>query len=611
MNKKGSIATIKKGFKFLFSMDKSIIPLVLLSSVSTGLFPFVNVYFTAEIIGVLSTTKDIKTLINLVLTAVFLNLILFFTTNYVEQIVTKKRSQLCSMEETSVSKMLFSADYPNLEDATFQGNIKKHKENLYENGSFFWVLITSMKNIISGIITTASALVLLVPMFKIGLTKTGESFIERPIFLLSIFAFMAVAIVIIFIVSTNTQKKWFEFDQQYTAIWKTFSFYMDMIKKYKSGKEIRIYNEQDMIEHHATDTILNEGMQIRKKLGKITSMNSSMIAIIAAILGFGIYIFIAIKGQARLFEISDLVKYAGSFMQCVVGVRLVADTLGMAASIIPGMRIYFDLMDSQSTREKGTKTVESTETYLIEFKNVSFKYPSADTYALKNFSIKLSNNENMAVVGRNGSGKTTFIKLLCRMYDPDEGEILLNGKNIKEYDEDEYNKLFSVVFQDFKLFAFSLAENIACGDDWDEKKIKGCLDASGASSHKSLFKDGLKTAMYKELDEDGVEISGGEAQMLALSRALYKDAPIVILDEPTAALDPIAEHDIYTKFNSLVEKKTAIYISHRLSSCRFCTNVAVFDNGSLVQLGTHEQLVVDTGGKYFELWDAQAKYYCD
>lgn len=611
MNKQSSFAILKNGFKFLFSMDKTIIPLTMFQSIATGLFPFVNVYFTAEIIGVLSTSKDLATLIRLISTAVCFNFVLFFAQTYIAQITNKKRDFLIRMELSKVSQTLFSTDYPNLEDADFQEKIKKHKENLYENGSFFWYLVTSIQNLTSGIIITVSSIVLLFPMFKIGLTKTGDSFVERPIFLLSIFAFIVVAIVIIFLLSRSTQKKWYKVNEKYTALWKIFHFYSEMIKDYKTGKEIRIYNQQKLIEDHATDVLSNKGMKLRQEAGRLMAINSSMIAIIGAILGFAIYIFIAIKGQARLFEIADLVKYAGAFMQCVVGITMIAETLGITPKVVPGMRAYFDLTEGGKSRETGDKKIENANSYVVEFKNVSFKYPSAENYALKNFSIKISNNENLAVVGRNGSGKTTFIKLLCRMYDPDEGEILLNGINIKEYAEEEYNNLFSVVFQDFKLFAFSLAENIACGDKYDVEKIHRCLEGSGASTHKSMFQKGLDTPIYKNIDKDGVEISGGEAQMLALSRALYKDAPIVVLDEPTAALDPIAEHDIYTRFNSLVENKTAIYISHRLSSCRFCTNVAVFDQGQLVQLGNHDELVIDKDGKYFELWDAQAKYYCE
>ena len=247
----------------------------------------------------------------------------------------------------------------------------------------------------------------------------------------------------------------------------------------------------------------------------------------------------------------------------------------------------------------------------MEFKDVSFKYPGAYTYAIRHVNMKFKIGEKLAVVGMNGSGKTTFIKLMCRLYDPTEGEILLNGVNIKKYDYDEYLSVFSVVFQDFKLFSFTLGENVAADSDYNVEKVMEALEQAGFSERLAKMPDGIKTSLYKDFDKSGVEISGGEAQKIALARALYKDAPFIILDEPTAALDPFAEYEIYSRFNNIVGDKTAIYISHRLSSCRFCDKIAVFDNGSIVQRGSHDELVADKNGKYYELWHAQAQYYTE
>ena len=215
----------------------------------------------------------------------------------------------------------------------------------------------------------------------------------------------------------------------------------------------------------------------------------------------------------------------------------------------------------------------------------------------------------MAVVGMNGSGKTTMIKLLCRLYDPTEGEIMLNDIDIKKYDYDEYMSIFSVVFQDFKLLSFTLGQNVAASTEYDGVKTENCLNMAGFGDRLSDMQKGLETALYKDFEEDGVEISGGEAQKIAIARALYKDAPFIVLDEPTAALDPIAEYEIYSKFNEIVGNKTAIYISHRLSSCRFCNDIAVFHEGELIQRGSHDTLIADENGKYYELWNAQAQYY--
>ncbi|MDE5995462.1 MAG: ATP-binding cassette domain-containing protein [Eubacterium sp.] len=227
---------------------------------------------------------------------------------------------------------------------------------------------------------------------------------------------------------------------------------------------------------------------------------------------------------------------------------------------------------------------------------------------MKNITIKINNGEHLAVVGRNGSGKTTFIKLLCRLYDVTDGAIFINGTNIKEYTKESIMRLYSVVFQDFKIFSTTLAQNISANENYDSEKLFSSLDKANIKDRVLKMEKQENTYLYKDLDKSGVEISGGEAQKLALSRALYKDAPIVILDEPTAALDPIAENEIYKQFNSFVQNKTAIYISHRLSSCAFCDKIAVFDKAALVETGTHTQLI-ELNGKYNELWNTQAKYY--
>ena len=209
----------------------------------------------------------------------------------------------------------------------------------------------------------------------------------------------------------------------------------------------------------------------------------------------------------------------------------------------------------------------------------------------------------------NGSGKTTFIKLLCRLYDPTEGKILLNGIDIQKYNYEEYMSIFSVVFQDFKLFSFSLGQNVAANADYDKARVEYCLKKAGFGERLAQMPNGTDTCLYKDFSENGVEISGGEAQKIALARALYKDAPFIVLDEPTSALDPVAEAEVYSKFNEIVGQKTAIYISHRLSSCRFCDEIIVFDHGLIIQRGSHDDLVADEKGKYAELWRAQAQYY--
>ena len=229
---------------------------------------------------------------------------------------------------------------------------------------------------------------------------------------------------------------------------------------------------------------------------------------------------------------------------------------------------------------------------------------------LKDINLKWRIGEKMALVGKNGCGKSTLVKLLCRLYDPTEGEITLNGIDIRKYKYEEYMELFAVVFQDSKLFSFSLAENVAADTDYDSERVKDCVIRAGLGERLNAMDNGIETCIYKDFDESGVEISGGETQKLCLARAIYKGSPFIVLDEPTAALDPISEHDIYTKFNGIVGTRTAIYISHRLSSCRFCDEITVMDNGRIIERGTHDSLIAEHK-IYAALWAAQAEYYKD
>ncbi|MBR6649829.1 MAG: ABC transporter ATP-binding protein, partial [Clostridia bacterium] len=244
----------------------------------------------------------------------------------------------------------------------------------------------------------------------------------------------------------------------------------------------------------------------------------------------------------------------------------------------------------------------------IEFRSVSFKYPGCENYVLKDIGITIKNGEKLSVVGFNGAGKTTFIKLLCGLYLPTEGVITLNGYDIKTIHPALYRKMLGVIFQDFQLFAFSVKENIVLGENYDKQRLEWVIEKSGIKDKIDGLSKSIDTSISKEFDENGIEFSGGEGQKLASARAYYRDAQIVILDEPTASLDPIAESLLYERFNSIMKNKTAVYISHRLASVKFCDNVAVFENGKIVEYGTHDELM-ELGGTYKAMFSTQAEYY--
>ncbi|MDE7210089.1 MAG: ABC transporter ATP-binding protein/permease [Lachnospiraceae bacterium] len=306
----------------------------------------------------------------------------------------------------------------------------------------------------------------------------------------------------------------------------------------------------------------------------------------------------------------EVVAFVMYFTQLQEGFIEFAANLSSIFTKTEFCRKVFDFLDVPDQKYMGTIPTEKRDddAYEFEFCHVSFRYPNSEEFVLKDICLKWRIGEKMALVGKNGSGKSTLVKLLCRLYDPTQGVIKLNGIDIRKYKYEEYMALFSVVFQDSALFSFPLAENVAADTEYDAERVKDCVKRAGLAERLSRMEDGIDTCLYKDFDERGVEISGGEAQKLCLARAVYKGAPFIILDEPTAALDPVSEYDIYTKFNRIVGTKTAIYISHRLSSCRFCDEITVMEEGRVVQRGSHEELVAK-GGVYKELWQTQAEYY--
>ena len=325
------------------------------------------------------------------------------------------------------------------------------------------------------------------------------------------------------------------------------------------------------------------------------------------------YLIVCFYCVLGVFPVGSVIKYVGYLGRITGSIGSLFSALSSFKANERFLATYLEFFDINNDMYQGSLSVEkrSDKKFDIEFRNVSFRYAGTENYALKRVNLRLKVGERLAIVGMNGSGKSTLIKLLCRLYDPTDGEIYMNDFDIRKYDYRQYLDLFSVVFQDYNLLAVPLGNNVSSAAAWDTGKAETCLYEVGFGERYQEMPKKLETPLYKNFDEDGVNISGGEAQKIALARALYRDAPFMILDEPTAALDPIAEAEIYAKFDEIVGDKTAIYISHRLSSCRFCDKILVLDGGETVQFGTHNELVADKSGKYYELWCAQAQYYTE
>lgn len=380
---------------------------------------------------------------------------------------------------------------------------------------------------------------------------------------------------------------------------------------YRNGKEIRIYGEQQLMSDLFTDynqIFIDKWEYCTKKMNHADYFESAVQFALAIIM----YGFAVLRAAGGMMSVGEIVAFAMYFSEIRDGILQVSGCISQIFAMADFCKTVFDFLDIPDDKYKGTIPTEKRDDnqFEFEFKHVYFKYPGSKNYVLKDINLKWRIGEKMALVGRNGSGKSTLVKLLCRLYDPSKGEITLNGIDIRKYSLQEYMDLFSVVFQDSALFSFPIGENVAADTEYDSSLAEKCVRRAGFSERLDEMPNGLDTCLYKDFDEEGVEISGGEAQKLCLARAIYKESPFIVLDEPTAALDPISEYDIYTKFSSIVGTRTAIYISHRLSSCRFCDDITVLDNGRIVERGSHDTLIGDDG-VYAKMWAAQAEYYKD
>lgn len=374
----------------------------------------------------------------------------------------------------------------------------------------------------------------------------------------------------------------------------------------QSLKDIFMYRAKKMIQK----TVDTEREGVRKNVFTIARINGAgglgtgMIQGILLCVSYYCVLALAIAGTIT---VGMVLRYAQAIFQACMSVSASIRLAGEFRTDVGRIASTLEYLNLEVEKTKGDSFTEMTKG-VIEFRNVSFRYPGTKELVLDHVSLKIEPSEKIAVVGKNGSGKTTLVKLLCRLYEPEEGEILWNGKNIREYDLREWQKIFAIVFQDYSLLSLTLGQNVAASEQYEAERAKEVLQLAGFGERLNKLKKGLETVVYPEYEQDGVSFSGGEEQKIAIARAIYKGGQICILDEPTAALDPVSESRVYESFDEIVKGKTAVYISHRLSSCKFSDRIFVLDNGKIAESGTHEALL-SKNGLYAQLWQAQAQYY--
>jgi ABC-type multidrug transport system fused ATPase/permease subunit len=381
--------------------------------------------------------------------------------------------------------------------------------------------------------------------------------------------------------------------------------------EFEYAKDIRLYQMSGWLSG-ILGTLQKERYAWTKKESKCSFISNLVGAILTLIQEGMAYIVLINMVNKNEISIADFVLVFGAiagFAQWLSGIVENIRNLSEQSVRIGYYRDYFDIKDKYN-HGKGCK-LPSSDLVEINFINVSYQYPSNDKeqYTLNNINLKINKGEHIAIVGANGAGKTTFVKLLCGLYLPTEGSIKVNEKSIEEYNIEEYYSLFSPVFQDMYVLPVSIAEFIASSDtDIDEVKLDNIIKQVGLNDKIKSLPNGIYSMLVKGVYDDAIDLSGGERQKLMLARALYKDKFVIVLDEPTSSLDPIAENDIYMKYSELVKGKTSIFISHRLASTRFCDRIVLFDDGKIAEIGTHDELM-SLEGKYAQMFKIQSQYY--
>ena len=579
-----------------------------------ALSPYVTIWLSARILDELAAQRRPEVLWKWVAAALITGVLLTLAVGVLEHWVNALYERFTYRRYHMLSSKMLTMDFADV-DNTHTHDLRSQ---IYQSESWAgWginQLYAQFQEMTRGLFGILGAIALTVSLFTQRVPETAGrlTILNHPLFFAALAALLGGITFLSPILRNKAKAYWAGCAEDARLGNRIFGAFGFLSSEQSRAMDFRMYRQQEICRSYLDR---DEVFGVRGKMAKLAQgpmgfWAAASCAVSVVLTGF-VYAFVCLKAWAGAFGVGSVTQYVGAVTSLSGNISTLVEAVGTLKANVPFMRTLYEFLDIPNSMYQGSLTTEkrSDRNYQIEFRDVSFRYPGAETWALRHVNMKFRVGSRLAIVGENGSGKTTFIKLLCRLYDPQEGEILLNGIDIRKYNYRDYMGVFSVVFQDFQLLSQSLGSNVAGSVQYDPERVKQALTDAGFGERLSTLEKGLDTILYKDLSEDGVDISGGEAQKIAIARALYKNAPFIILDEPTAALDPLAEAEIYSKFNEISGDKTAIYISHRLSSCIFCDEIAVFHQGQVIQQGAHEALLADTDGKYHALWTAQAQYY--
>lgn len=591
--KQNKFINLQKFFALAWSISPVYLFVIVINGILNCIQILLQVILPKFLIDELLGDKRVEYLIGISAAIVMVNCVCSLLAKSIQCYMDSKNSYVTDKMSEAMAEKIMEVDFSYLENPYYL-DLKERAVFAIRNQSVLFQVVQQMTEIVKAIFTIVGLVVLFLSL--------------SPIILCILLA----TIVAIIIIYSFFMKYELLFYQSLIPINRKYGYYIGLAFESTYQKDIRLYHMSDMLTNQIgtyTEQINKQFMEYHKKAGKYQGI-ISMIQDLQAALAYG-YVGIRVvtdRFGARI-GIGSFTMYVTSIIQATASMHDLFQQFITFQQMLGYLDPFMEFMSLPSLKEQGKGIELDKDIQEIAFEHITFSYPNSDKVILNDVSFSIKKGEKISIVGLNGAGKTTLVKLLCRLYHPDSGTIRINGVDIFEYEYESYMKQIAAIFQDYKLFAFTIRENITCNKSKKDMRMEQIISDVDMEEKIKELPNGIETLFGKEYDKAGIEMSGGQSQKIAIARALYKDASLIILDEPTSALDPIAEADIYQNFNQMVEGKTALYISHRMSSSVFCDKILILNNGILEDFDTHGNLMKKTEGLYYQLFSSQAENY--
>lgn len=599
--------------KKIVKIDPQIIFTSITEALLRGTYPYLSLYLVNLVIDSLLNKKMSALPQNLFLLLLF-TFVIGLLIDFLESVNTIKSKNIHYELIGRINEKSMTMDYEEMEKGDLLQRLSDARYVVEHLGGYD-VFLKYYIALLGKLMIIGSSFIMIVNMcFSRSFNEVSGSFefFSNPFFsLFVILGLVALNICLSSILSKKSKMRTAEGYQKKMGVERSLNYYVDRVFTDVSfGKDIRIFQMSDHIVSSYMKTMREAIHFYNHFYHEVAKNKETFQKLLMSVIQFAAYVIILLKVYTKTISVGTLSRYVGVihlFNKSIGELIDINQKISLQAEFIT---VFDEFLSLKNGKESGNKKInlEQRGSNVIEFHNVSYRYGNAESEILKNISCRIDFHSTVGIVGRNGAGKTTFIKLLTRLYDPTEGTISLNGVDIREYDYKEYLSLFSLVFQDYRLFAFPIDVNISADRKPQREKVSLAIEEVGMTERVERLPNKAGTPLFK-LEESGVNFSGGELQKFAIARAIYKDAPMVILDEPTAALDPDSEYEIFHRMSHLIHQKSGVFISHRMGSCRFCDRIFVLEEGQIVQKGSHEELLRDESGLYYKLYSAQAKHY--